>query len=516
MIELDTSGGTIDTSDNLNMFEGYQKVFIVNGANLKVADFINTKFSTADILPPTEGEHAAPQKGTILTGGTSNATMIVDYCNAVNGAALVYGSVLTGTFDEAAEVLTGQNATGTVKAVSFTLDALPTVKPHWYDWTPMNNDTATYGTMPTKAYLGCLYRGRCVISGDPDHPQQWYMSRQANPWDFAYVANDAQSPVAGNNADAGEIGDIIRALIPYKDDFLIFGCASTMWMLRGDPACGGSLDELDLTVGIYGAQSWCFDGASNLYFWGTGGIYRVPITNGSPGALENITQLALPDIVKDELVDPSLYRITLAYDRIRMGILVCITLLSDGTNSNYWYDLRVEGFFPETYPEQCGAYSLYHYAATDSEYQDLLVGCKDGYIRKFDETKKDDDIGPTDIAISSHVTLPIIKLGEDDIEGKLKSLTVVTAGGSAGGSFGDTDSVDYEYHVASDAETVLEYILDGATAKESGTLSGTGKKSRIRKRVRGQYLGIKLENTNDTETWAIERISGEIQPGGKE
>ena len=44
MTELDTSGGAIDTSDQLNMFEAFQKVFVVNGTNLKVADFVNYKF----------------------------------------------------------------------------------------------------------------------------------------------------------------------------------------------------------------------------------------------------------------------------------------------------------------------------------------------------------------------------------------------------------------------------------------------------------------------------------------
>ena len=62
------------------------------------------------------------------------------------------------------------------------------------------------------------------------------MSRQANIFDWLYSQADAQTPVAGSNADAGELGDTVKALIPYKDDYLIFGCSQTMWLLRGDPA----------------------------------------------------------------------------------------------------------------------------------------------------------------------------------------------------------------------------------------------------------------------------------------
>ena len=510
MTELDTSGGAIDTSDQLNMFEAFQKVFVVNGTNLKVADFVNYKLSTADIRP-NDVTNVAPIKGTVLTGGTTGAKMLVDYCDATNGAALVYGYVISGTFDDDDEVVTGTNASGTVTAVSFTLDAAPVANPHWYDWTVFNNDTA-YGTMPTKAYLGCLYRGRCVLAGNANYPHQWYMSKTADPFNWVYASTDPLSAVAGNNADAGEIGDIIRALVPYKDEYLLFGCASSLWMLTGDPAGGGVITEIDLTVGMFGANSWCFDGDGNLYFWGTGGIYKSPLGFRS---VENLTEIHLPDLLADEDVNSATHRITMGYDIKRHGIVICITKLSDGTNSNYWYDLKLKGFFPETYPEECGAYSQYYYSANDNDYADLLVGCKDGYIRKFDNDK-DDDIGGSDEAINSYAVWPIQHLSEDnDKQGKLTSLTIECAGGAAGGVFDDTDGVSYDIHVADDAETLIEDIRDGATPIATGTLTGTGRKARIRTKLRGAWLGIKFYNSTSTETWAINRVFATIQEAGR-
>ena len=75
--------------------------------------------------------------------------------------------------------------------------------------------------------------------------------------------------------------------------------------------------------------------------------------------------------------------------------------------------------------------------------------------------------------------------------------------------------MSYELHKGNDAETVLEDIIDGATALESGTLSGTGRKERIRQRVRGAYLGLKIGNSAADETWAVEVIVGEVVPAGK-
>jgi len=522
MTLLSASDQDISTAESLTLFEAYQKVVVVNGANLKIADFINTKLDLGSGNELTN----PPAKGDVLTQATSGASMIVDFVDSTK--RYIYGYTTTSDSFNTSNTVSSDDGVATMSPATFTPSVVneASTTPHWYDYTVYPDIVLSaakygaeagaaysFGTLPAKAYLGCLYRGRAVLAGNPDYPHQWYMSRQADIWDYAYLANDAQSPAVGNNTDAGEVGDIITALIPYKDDYLIFGCASSVWVLRGDPAAGGSLDEVDLTVGVFGANSWCFDGEGNLYFWGTNGIY---VMSSGFGAVKCLTENTLPAIVTEEAADPSTHRITMGYDRKRRGVLVCITKLSDGANSNYWYDLRTGGFFPESYPTVCGVFSLFHYAANDKGYEDLLLGCSDGYIRKFDDAAKDDDSGASDTKINSYCTLPIQPLAPDgDHEGKLTSLTITTAGGAADGDFGDTDEVSYALYRGDDAETVLEDIVDGATAVESGALSGTGRKERVRKRVRGAYLGIKLYNSSADKTWAIEKVEGNIEPAGK-
>ena len=195
MTELDTSSGTIDTTDQLTMYEGYQKVFIVNGAKLKVADFINTKIDLGSGNELTD----PPAKGDTLTQVTSNAKMIVDFVDSTK--RYIYGYTLSGTFvTTAGYTLTSDNATATMSPSTAPKPNVVTESPHWYDWTAypdvvltVGGTTKPFGSLPSKAYLGCLYRGRCVLSGNPEFPFQWFMSRQTHPWDFAYVANDAGS-----------------------------------------------------------------------------------------------------------------------------------------------------------------------------------------------------------------------------------------------------------------------------------------------------------------------------------
>ena len=511
MTELDTSGGAIDTSDQLNMFEAFQKVFVVNGTNLKVADFINTKL-TSDAEITTY----LPSHGDILTQdqtGGKYAYMVVDFVSAwAGGTHLIYGyayyaggaTAFTTTYDvddaDANAVIANANLTAV------------TASPHWYDWTVYNGDTTTYGTMPNKAYLGCLYRGRPMLSGDPEHPYQWYMPRQGNPWDFAYLANDAGAPVKGGNSDAGELGDIIRCLISYKDDYIVFGCATSIWFLAGDPAIGGELQELDLTTGMFGANSWCWDGAGNLYFWGTNGLYKTTV----PGVPNCLSAIVLPDLIKDEAADPSTHRITMAYDRKDYGLNICITKLSDGSNSNYWFDLKTEGFFPEVYPDQCGPYSLFFYTANDTTYRDLLVGCKDGYIRKFDKSQKSDDIGGSDQAIDSYAVLGPVQLAKGVNDGRLTNLDVVSAGGKSGGSESDSGDIDYSVYSSASSENVIEKVEAG-TSKFSGTFSSPGYKKggRERRSARGRFSAIKVGNDTALETWGFEKIRIDVKQVGR-
>lgn len=517
MVALSASDGDIDTSEELNMFSGYQKVFVVNGSNLKVVDFINTKLtSTAEISN-------MPSHGDILkqnqTGG-DYAYMVVDFVSDWDGSNhYIYGYAYYGgtatAFTTSHNIININDGDAIVIAaadLSSVNEASDT--PHWYDWTVYNGNSSNYGSMPDKAYIGCLYRGRAVLSGNPYNPEQWYMSRQANLWDWAYTANDAQSPVSGGNADAGKTGDVIRALIPYKDDYLVFGCASSMWYLAGDPATGGSLNELDLTVGIFGPNSWCFDGEGNMYFWGTNGIYVTPV----PGNPKCISNIQLPNLVNDEAADPTTHRITLGYDRVRSGILIAITELSDGSNSNWWLDLRSGGLFPESYPNANGIYSMFYYGANDPDYRDLLVGTRDGYICKFDESKKNDDEGATETEIDSYVTFGPIPLSKNGIKnGKLSGLKVISGGGSLGGSNSDSDDIDCKIYVGNSAEKIIEKFNAVTNPRVNGTFKAPGRRagSKWNQKVKGIYSGIRLGNSNSDETWSLEKLSFNISESGK-
>lgn len=495
---LSASVGEIDTSDNLSAAQLFGKVFIANGANLKVIDWINTKLTTTNL-----GANP-PDFSNTLTGVTSGAVMVVDYITALSSACTIYGKKTTAANTFASgETVTGLDDDG--NAISFVLSANEVAPaPHWYDWTVYGN-SATFGVLPARAYLVATYQARVVVGGDPNNPNQWWMSKSTNPWMYAYEVNNDLSANYGLAGPLGQTGDLLRALIPYKDDRLLLGCASTIKAIVGNPSAGGEMAEIDLAHGLWGADSWCFDNQGFLYFISANdGLCKMNLVLSTTTA---VSVLPLPKFLDG--LSPTTHRMCLGFDSERQGIVITITTLLTGVCTAYFYSLKTEGFFPFSTPNECGVYSMVNYLANNPDDRGLLFGCRDGYIRKFDPTAKSDNVGATTQAIDAELVLPIIQMGTEVIPGCLRSLNIETGGGAADGTFGDSDSVTVGVFPGDSAEAVAEDIQDGATPAVTATVTGPGRQFTVRSRARGHYVGLRLSNSTADSTFSINRLTAD-------
>ena len=288
----------------------------------------------------------------------------------------------------------------------------------------------------------------------------------------------------------------------------------------GDPRVGGALRELSLTTGIFGANSYCWDNNNKFYFWGNNGLYRTTI----PGDPQCVSQFKLPRLIKDEAASPLSHRVTLLYDRDRHGILVAITVLETGANSNYWYDLNaldeqeIGGFFPEDYPTACGVFSGIYYDSNTALLKGLLLGNRDGYIRIFDDTVKSDVVGEVSNKIESFVGLgPIPMSGIPQREGTLAGIDLTVAGGGVDGSQADSNDVDFSVYTARTSEQVLERLYANTGPNFAGTFAGPGnvRGTTRRQTVRNAYLGLRLQNTTPGESWAFEDLFIYLKDSGR-
>jgi len=505
MEELAAANNTINTSRPLDMFAADGKAFIVNEAIKKVVDFRNTKITTTDIAPAGK---TAPSRGDTLVGQTSGAEMIVDLIDATDGAASIYGYRTTiATFANAETVQVGAGGT-----TQFTLNAAETAPPHYYDWITYGNDTSTYGELPAKATIAAWYFGRAVLSGNKNEPHQWYMSRIFNPWDFNYAAStdDELRAMAGGYEQAGKIPDIVIGIIPYKDDYCVFGSLTSCYYMIGNPAGGGEIFELKGTGGLLSKYSHVWDVNGNLYMLTTNGLLQIPPNFGLP---KNLTAESWPEFITDLDYNEATDRLTMGYDQKRNGLLISNTTMADGDNSCWWYDLNTGSLFPEDYPDAMAIFSQYY----SEDLGELIVGGFDGYMRHHDPTVKDDD-GTT---IDSYCGFGPIPLAQSPIgEGSIGPIDVILGGGSSTyADEVDSDDADYKVFVADTAAELIEKLVNASseTPVFAGTITGPGRRrgSKRTQSARGVYGGVRIGNSASGENFIFECLNIGSKPKGR-
>jgi len=495
-------GLELDLTEKIMMCAAYNSVFIANGSDKKVVDFVSAKLDLSAI--PAGADR--PFNGDKLTGD-AGAQMSVTHWP---GGKVVYGVMLTTDSFVGTEtlVLNGVAITPDVGATAETYGS-----PFWYyDW--QEDEPAVNTNMPANSSVVFLYGGRIVLLDR----NLWYMSEAGDPFNFSYAADNANSAVAGVPTEAGKIGDQLIGGFPFKDGYLVLGCVSSLWVLTGNPMAGGSQQELTRAANMFSATSFCYgdtDGNDEAYILGTNGIHRI----NADWSVENLSIPMIPNLVEDLQLNPNDHRVSMAYDKKRHGVEINIAVIATGETTAYWFDLRTKGFFPETIESSIAPSSLHYYDAQAEDKRDVMVGCVDGVIRRYDATQKYDETGWTFAenkkAISGEVLIGPIQISNSrNFYAILDRLSFVLAGGSSGGSQADTDSVAWDICVANTAEDVLEKAVAGDFFT-SGTITGAGRARDTRPRIAGVFAAIKLSNVTVDETWALEEVLAEVSDGGR-
>lgn len=482
---------TLNTDRILQSAERLQKLYIAdNGASKAAAangvvtsgvldsatyaDWTTLSISTNDDVVEVTNVSGA-------TGGFVGGTYKITTVHATNGLTLTgaSGSCTTCTF----RVMRGAKV---------------------YD--PSDNSLALLTTTSTSlgAYpVGCTmvvaYRDRLVFAGDPNAPHAFFASRQGDPLDFNYGASgsDAGRAVAGTNTAAGGLSEPIKALMTYSDDMLVFGCTNSIYILRGDWATGGDIQRVSSVIGVVGRFAHCVTPNGEMVFLSRDGLYMMPAGGGTP---IEISRQKLPD----ELInlDSELYDISLVFDVFNRGIHIFISQNEStstfGTSQyHWWFDWENKGFWPLSLPSaqqpRCAIYNSGS-SAPDSA---VLMGCRDGYIRRFHRYADSDD----GTAISSHVRIGPILMGDGYAEGLLSELYATVAQGSGNVTWGLYSGDNHEGAAV------------GTTAFATGTWSAEGLNYKEHPRMRGMSGALRLSNAEGLP-WAVETLSARIDRVG--
>ena len=381
-------------------------------------------------------------------------------------------------------------------------------QPRYYDplaaSDKVKNWTARKGEL-IKTCRGIVnWRNRLVLFGSIDDPQNYHMSRQGNPWDFDTGIGDARSATAGSLSDAGRIGDPITALCPVSDEMLVIGCTRSIWVMHGDPMQGGYATRHCDQTGILASNAWTTDPQDNLYFLGEEGLY-VMAPGGRP---KNLTSIRIPGLSGYRAVQPGQagsagqHYVTLAYDADRHGVLIFLAPYAAAAAVHYFYDLRNDALWPESYHNDIGPACAAYYNAAAPACRKLLLGGRNGYLYEFNDATKSDVVdGSTTAAISSHVWLGPRRLGDSNLrDAVVTNIVGVLSGGS--------DEVTRGIYSGDTVEAAL-----GAGPAATGTW-GAGKNTPDRTRIRGGAHGVKISNATAGRRWAVENVTCQVVEGG--
>jgi hypothetical protein len=355
-------------------------------------------------------------------------------------------------------------------------------------WTP------TAGSLPMDDYgnrpeLICTWRGRTVMSGVRFDAQNWFMSKSNDPldWDYSPTPTNATQAVAGNNSDAGLIGDVITALVPYSDDLMLFGGDHTIYMMTGDPADSGQIDRVSDECGMAYGRAFCrMPNGALLFFGSRGGVYMMA-PGGKP---ERVTKGSIDERLSD--IDMSTNYVRMAwFDRLQGAFLFITPATAGDTTYNFFWDARNDSWWMDQFAEDDhNPISMMTIDGDSPDDRHLLIGCGDGYVRKIDVDATTDD--GTGIASN----LFIGPFGNT----KLNELMISLASGSS--------NVTWSTHVGKDAQTAI-----AASAGATGTLVAGRNRSAWPRRF-GHALYLKLAATG---AWAAEQMMGSFfgQTGGR-
>lgn len=383
-------------------------------------------------------------------------------------------------------------------------------------WESENPNTGKVkGIIPLGCSIIMSFTGRIFLAGDPRLANVVFASRRGDPfdWDIRFDPEDLNAAWATDSGGADIIGEPVTALIPHTDDYAFFGAVNSMWVMRGDLAFGGSLDNSTRNIGIVDKGAWCSTPTGELVFLSRDGLYAY-----AAGMVTSPQPLSR-DVLPQELthLDTSRTEVLLAYD-VRDRLIHIYLTSRDGKreSEHFSYNWQTKAFWKVKFGENfLDPGALYYHSPIDSSVGSVLLGCRDGIVRAFDPGKhydEGDGRAVKDQHIEDFVLYgPLSIGGESQLNGWVQQLTATLAATSG--------PVRWELYVADSPEEAVNSSRNGDEPFASGDwTSGVNYINRPMALGQSAVLrvsAIKADEPEDDEGWAIENVPMTVRRAGR-
>lgn len=347
--------------------------------------------------------------------------------------------------------------------------------------------TDAKGDAPHGNTLITLFQERITGAGDVRFTGAWFMSRSGDPLDWDNGQSDAAAATSSisANSETGGLAAPVRALIPTSEDYLLLCAASETFVMRGDPMLAGLLSVASHELGVIDSHAWARLGNDVVLGLTRDGLYQFSI--GESFIPRPISRPRLPQELQN--INADLVFAQMEYDPDMQAVYIILTPDTAGGVIHYWFDTIGAGFWPFAIPSDQDPTAMVYNPRTNL----VLFGCRDGYVRKFDDAFTDDD----GTAQTRLVDLGPFRL-DSGRTGFADSVQVTLDESS--------DNVTWEFRKGASPEEAVE-----ATNTVSAT--ATAGVNRWRGIRRSGEWGILRLTTTVAGKWAFERARMRTKPG---
>lgn len=367
--------------------------------------------------------------------------------------------------------------------------------------------TPGLGTVPTQCRLVALYKDRIVLAnqstvlGGDNAPHMVYFSRQGDELDWDFSETDVGAAWATVTTEqSGRLPAPCTALIAFTDDYMVFGSHSAIFAMRGDPRLDGTFGVLSHTLGIVDSHAWCRDSSNRVIFLSHQGLGAIVSgTSGYAGGIgvDVLSKAPLPRELRN--IDVVNNTVLMAYDPDAVGVHIFITPNTAGMGMGHWfYDIESDAFWPVGLPPTMEPTALCYYNADESTRSGVLLGCRDGYVRRLSELAFTDD-GTTIDAFCDYG--PIMLNGDALGSGATRELVGVL----------DEQSQNATWSVRT-GKTAEEAFAATARSDNTGTLTA-GRGYTHRPRAQGRAAFVRISGGGG---WAVEQLALTRESKGRE
>jgi len=290
-------------------------------------------------------------------------------------------------------------------------------------YNPLSGAVEDVENAPSSQPLVTTYQRRVVLGGES---HLLYFSGIGNIADWTAATHkpkNIKQAVTLTGSKYGEVSRTNKCTMNWKDKVFVFGSTDELWALYGSPVTG-ELQNISHSVGIIGAESACVTHDGLVVLLARDGLYTWPI--GSKEPPQKLSAEIVPEELKD--IDVTSVIVKMAYDHKSKGVHIFATPDAASAGEHWWFDLKHKAIWRVTFPNN-NHQPWVVATLPNSGYSDVVLGCKDGYLRRFDNTATTDD----GTAVNSDIILgPFQTGGEYGRDGALERMIADFATSTAG------------------------------------------------------------------------------------